>query len=173
MTTRRSFSPLKLLAAVVVLIVAAAAIWFGQGTKTETAPAVTFRSIEGETITTADLRGKVALVNFWATSCTTCVAEMPMLVETYRKYVGKGYETVAVAMQYDPPNYVLNFAKTRALPFKVALDPMGELAARFGPVRLTPTSFLIDKQGRIVKRYVGAPDEAELHTLIEQLLAQA
>ncbi|MGA0927604.1 MAG: TlpA disulfide reductase family protein, partial [Burkholderiaceae bacterium] len=74
------------------------------------------------------MRGQVVLVNFWATSCTSCVAEMPELIETHQRYKDKGYETVAVAMSYDPATYVLNFANTRNLPFKVALDQNDTLA---------------------------------------------
>ena len=136
------------------------------------APASTFVLLDGSSQTTADMKGKVTLVNFWATSCTTCVAEMPMLVSTYNKYQGKGYRTVAVAMEYDPPAYVLNFVKTRQLPFEVALDNTGQVARDWGNITITPTTFLLNKRGEIVKQYVGAPDEKELHTLIEKLLAE-
>jgi peroxiredoxin len=78
---------------------------------------------------------------------------------------------VAVAMSYDPPSYVVNFAQTRRLPFKVAIDNTGAIAQAWGDVKLTPTTYLLDKQGAIVKRYVGAPNFAELHQLIEKLLA--
>lgn len=112
-------------------------------------------------------------MNFWATSCTTCVAEMPEIVTTYNKYKDRGYETMAVAMSYDPPSYVVNFAQTRQLPFKVAIDNTGSVARAWGGVQLTPTTFLLNKRGEIVKRYVGAPNFAELHQLIEKLLAES
>jgi len=113
------------------------------------------------------------LVNFWATSCVTCVAEMPELVSTYEKYRSRGYETLAVAMSYDPPSYVVNFAETRKLPFKVAIDNTGAVAKAWGDVRITPTTYLVNKRGEIVRTYVGAPDFAQLHQLIEQLLAES
>ncbi len=113
------------------------------------------------------------MVNFWATSCTTCVAEMPEIVATHNKFKDKGYETLAVAMRYDPPSYVVNFAQTRQLPFKVAIDNTGAVARAWGDVQLTPTTFLVNKRGEIVKRYVGAPNFAELHQLIEKLLAES
>ncbi len=128
---------------------------------------------DGSKISTEQLKGKVMLVNFWATSCTTCVAEMPEMVATYEKYRGKGYQTLAVAMSYDPPAYVSNFAQTRKLPFSVAIDNTGVIAREFGDVKITPTTFLINKRGEIVKRYVGTPDFAELHRLIEKLLSEA
>ena len=65
----------------------------------QSAPDVTFHAIDGEKISSNSLRGKVVMVNFWATSCTTCVAEMPEMVETYNKYKAQGLEFVAVAMQ--------------------------------------------------------------------------
>ena len=67
---------------------------------------------------------------------------------------------------------MLNYAQSRQLPFKVALDNTGEIAKNWGDVKLTPTTYLVDKQGRIVKRFVGEPDFAALHRLIEDLLAQ-
>jgi len=136
------------------------------------APASSFVLLDGSTKTGADLDGKVTLVNFWATSCTTCIAEMPKIVATHEQYQGRGYRTMAVAVDYDPPSYVVNFAQTRRLPFDVALDNTGKLARDWGNVRLTPTSFLINKRGEIVKRFVGEPDFAALHRLIEQLLAE-
>jgi peroxiredoxin len=67
---------------------------------------------------------------------------------------------------------VVNFAETRKLPFKVALDNTGAVAKAWGDVRITPTTYIVDKQGKIVKTYVGAPNFAELHQLIERLLAE-
>lgn len=134
------------------------------------APASNFVLLDGSTLTTADLRGKVTLVNFWATTCVSCVKEMPMLAATYEKYREQGFETIAVAMSYDPPAWVLNFATTRQLPFKVALDNTGQIAKDWGEVKLTPTTYLVDKQGHIVKRYVGEPEADALHRLIEDLL---
>lgn len=139
----------------------------------EAVPAVSYTLLDGSKGSTEALRGKVVLVNFWATSCVTCVAEMPQIVSTYDKYKAQGYETVAVAMSYDPPAYVSRFAETRKLPFGVAIDNTGEIARSFGDVQLTPTSYLINKRGEIVKRYVGAPDFAALHKLVEKLLAEA
>lgn len=143
------------------------------GTDNNTAPPSTFVLLDGSSKTTADLKGRVTLVNFWATSCTTCVAEMPKIIATYDKYRSKGYDTVAVAMSYDPPSYVVNFAQTRKLPFKVAIDNTGAVAKAWGDVQLTPTTFLVNKRGEIVKRYVGEPDFNQLHQLIEKLLAEA
>ena len=136
------------------------------------APEASYVLLDGSKTTTADLKGRVTLVNFWATSCVTCVAEMPRVVATYDKYRTRGYDTLAVAMQYDPPSYVVNFVETRKLPFNVAIDNTGTAAKAWGDIQLTPTSFVVNKRGEIVKRYVGEPDFAELHRLIEKLLAE-
>lgn len=141
--------------------------------KAPVAPDVAYTLLDGTKASTGQLRGKVVLVNFWATSCTTCVREMPQIVATYDKYKAGGYDTLAVAMSYDPPAYVVNFAETRRLPFPVAIDNTGAIAASFGDVSLTPTSILINKRGEIVKRYVGEPDFVALRELIERLLGEA
>jgi peroxiredoxin len=162
---------------VVYAVATALALAVGVGVYMEVgataAPASTFVLLDGSKKSTADLKGKVTLVNFWATSCVTCVGEMPKVIATYDKYKDKGFDTLAVAMSYDPPSYVINYAETRKLPFKVAIDNTGTVAKAWGDVQLTPTTYLVNKRGEIVKRYVGEPDFAELHALIEKLLAEA
>lgn len=168
----RRFGGLTIIQTMTILAILGVVLFFALSLfKKEAAPAVTFKTLNGEQFTTESLKGKVVLVNFWATSCSTCIAEMPELVDTYKKFQGRGLELVAVAMSYDPPNYVLNYAETRELPFKVALDTDGSAAKSFGDVKLTPTTFLIDKEGNIVKRYVGKPEFPALHQLLEKSLA--
>ena len=136
------------------------------------APNTAYTLLDGRQSTVEQMRGKVVLVNFWATSCTTCVHEMPQIIATHEKFKARGYQTLAVAMSYDVPAYVANFVQTRKLPFDVAIDSTGAIAKSFGDVQLTPTSVLINKRGEIVKRYVGEPDFAALHELVEKLLAE-
>lgn len=137
------------------------------------APASTFTRLDGTPVTLQSLRGKVVMVNFWATSCTTCVGEMPRMIDTYNKFKSQGMEFVAVAMSYDRPDYVVNYAQTRKLPFTVAYDATGALAKAWGDVNMTPTTFVIGKDGAILKRYVGEPDFAALHTLLQGALAKS
>lgn len=153
-----------------VVAIGAAALWQFQGSA-QAAPDVTFTDLNGRTVTTQDLRGKVVLVKFWATSCTTCVAQMPDTIRHYQELKARGFDTIGVAMQYDPPNYVKNFTETRRLPFPVVIDAQGKIARAFGDVRLTPTSFLIDKQGHIIKRYLGNYDEKAFMATVEKALA--
>jgi peroxiredoxin len=134
------------------------------------APGIVFASLKGEKIALEALRGKAVLVNFWATTCAGCVREMPGMIDTYHRYRNKGFEIIAVAMPYDPPNYVLKFAQDRQLPFPVALDIRGEAVRAFGNVNLTPTSFLIDGQGRILEKKTGELDFAELKARLDKHL---
>ncbi|MFN9471360.1 MULTISPECIES: TlpA disulfide reductase family protein [unclassified Acidovorax] len=156
-----------------LLAFAAASLTLAGCMNSSAAPESSFTLLDGSSVSTSDLRGKVTLINFWATSCTTCVAEMPMLSATYEKFRSRGYETIAVAMNYDPPVYVVNFAQTRKLPFPVAIDNTGVVAKAWGDVNVTPTTFLVNKRGVVVKRIVGKPDFAELNQLIDKLLAES
>ena len=142
-----------------------------QWSRPPAAPDVTYRLIDGARVRQQELLGKVVLVNFWASSCVNCIKEMPALVQTHERFAPRGYETMAVAMAYDRPDFVLHFASTRQLPFKVALDLQGEVAQAFGRVSVTPTSVLIGADGRIVQRWVGEPESwTTLHNLIESKL---
>ena len=137
------------------------------------APDVALTSIQQQSLQLSALRGKVVLVNFWATSCPGCIHEMPALIDTHKKFQARGFETVSVAMQYDPPEYVLNYAQSTKLPFFVTLDRSGSIANAFGGILGTPTTFLIDKRGNIVQQYLGEPDFAALHQLIEAKLQES
>jgi len=157
----------------VIAAVAVAAIGIGAYatvSKREVAPQLTFLSIKGDKITPESLKGKVVMVNFWATDCATCVKEMPDMVATYNKFKPQGLEFVAVAMSYDRPDYVINYTETRQLPFKVALDVDGSAAKAYGNVSMTPTTFVIGKDGKILKRYLGEPDFPALHKLLDESL---
>ncbi|HEY9028887.1 MAG TPA: TlpA disulfide reductase family protein [Burkholderiaceae bacterium] len=140
--------------------------------RVEQAPAVSYTLLDGRRSELAALRGRVVLVNFWATSCAPCVEEMPAMVDNWRRFSPQGFETLAVAVQYDAPALVSNFAQSRALPFPVVIDNTGEIAHRFGDVQFTPTSLLINKRGEIVRRWIGKTDFAALAPLIARLEAE-
>jgi peroxiredoxin len=135
-------------------------------------PSVAVTTIKGEQLRLGALNGNVVLVNFWATTCAVCLREMPKLAELFEKYQLQGYRTVAVAMPYDPPNRVLDYVKRHPLPFDVALDVDGTVLRAFGDVPGTPTSFLVDKRGNIIRKYLGEPDFADLEQRIEHALVQ-
>ena len=162
-----------LAAALAVLAIAVGATLSFEGTGPRgPAPQLGYTLLDGTRADTSQLRGKVVLMNFWATSCSVCMQEMPQIVATHEKFKARGYETLAVAMSYDPPASVAHYAQTRQLPFGVAIDNTGAIAKGFGDVRATPTTYLINRRGEIVKRYIGAPDFAALHELVDKLLAE-
>lgn len=136
------------------------------------APNVTFTTIEGKKISMGDLKGKVVLVNFWATDCPGCIKEMPELINTYNRYKSKGFEIISVAMPYDPPAQVLNYTHQKALPFPVMHDGFSEITQAFGGVNLTPTAFIYDKKGKRVQRTIGELNFVKLHQLLDIELAK-
>lgn len=155
-----------------VAIGAGAYLSFDRPGPPQPVPQVSYTLLDGNTASTASWSGRVTLVNFWATSCAVCLQEMPAIIETHQRFKSRGFDTVAVAMKYDPPAAVAHYAQTRQLPFGVAIDNTGAIAEGFGNIRGTPTTLLVDKRGRVVKRIVGQPDFGQLHALIEQLIAE-
>lgn len=134
------------------------------------APALTFTTIAGQTIRLSDLRGKVVLVNFWATSCSICLAETPELIQTYRQSHKQGLEVIAVAMPYDQPGLIKQYIAKHGLPFPVVWDSKGDIGRSFGGVQATPITFIIDKQGRLISRTVGIIDFERLRRYLDGAL---
>ncbi len=129
-------------------------------------PNVTFTTLENKKIETATLKGKVVLVNFWATDCKSCVEEMPELINTYNKYKNQGFELIAVAMPYDPPAQVFNYATQKKLPFPVMHDGFAEISQKFGNISVTPTAFVFDKNGKRLLKTTGTLDFKKLEALL-------
>ena len=123
--------------------------------KKNTVADLTMITIKGKTIATQELRGKVVLFNFWATDCPGCIKEMPELINTYNKYKNNNFEVLAVSMYYDPPSRVITYAKNNQLPFPVILDFDKTIKNAFKYIKLTPTSILIDRNGKIINTIVG------------------
>ena len=116
-------------------------------------------------------QGKVTVVNFWATSCSTCVKEMPRMVQMYNEFKPKGLEYVGIAMAYDNPEYIKNYVNDKKLPFNIAWDQDGTLSTKFGNILGTPTTFVVDKKGNIIKQYVGEPNWDEMYAVINKAIA--
>lgn len=146
--------------------VLAAALYLGL-TQRPRAPAVAMTDLAGRPIVLSQLRGHTVLVDFWATSCPGCVAEMPRLVDLYRRYHPAGFELLAVAMNYDELAQVHQFAAERSLPFPVVYDSQGTVAHAFGDIKLTPTAFLIGPDGHIVEQTIGDLDFAKLRRRLD------
>jgi len=156
----------------VVVITAAAGLWLSPSLLTQEAPDAELQSIDGRKIRITELQGKPVLITFWATTCPGCLEEQPHLVDLYNRLHGQGLEIIGIAMAYDPPNQVLALQKKRQLPYTIALDLDGSAARAFDDVRLTPTSFLISPEGRIVYKKIGVLDMVKLEKTIQQMLTK-
>ena len=119
------------------------------------APDVTLQLIDGKKINLSSLKGKPVLITFWATSCPGCIKEMPHLIELYEELHSEGLEIIGIAMPYDRPDYIMEMVKRKKVPYLIAFDLQGEAVRAFGNVSLTPTTFLIDDKGKIIKKKIG------------------
>jgi peroxiredoxin len=129
------------------------------------APGVTVKDVQGSTFRLDDLRGRYVLVDFWATWCAPCVAELPRVQAAYQRYHDAGFEVVAVSLD-ETKTAVLDFARTRKLPWRQIHNPScgGDLVEAFG-VGTIPATFLIDPQGTIIRLELRGP-------ALDQVLAQ-
>ena len=136
-----------------------------------TAPA--FRLPEIETAQMMDERnfiGKTTLLNFWYPSCPGCVKEMPMLIDLHNKYANNAnFQTIAISLNLNSEAEVKAYIQQYKLPFAVAYDKDKKAQTAYN-VTLAPMTFVIDKQGKIVKQYLGEPDWAELQGVLDKAL---
>jgi thiol-disulfide isomerase/thioredoxin len=153
-----------------LLLTAAFAAMPWLATRPRPAPDVQFTLLDGTQPSIADLRGRAVLVSFWSTTCAPCMAEMPTLIDFHRRNAVHGLMTIAVAMKHDRPDMVLGMSQRRQFPFDVALDVQGEVAQAFFRTEVTPTKYLIDPHGNIVRTHVGRTDFADLQKRIDGLL---
>jgi peroxiredoxin len=154
------------------LIALAGFVWLGPAGSRQ-APDITLTTLKGEKLAIQDLRGRPVLVTFWATSCSSCIKEIPDLLKLHTAFADKGLEIIAIAMSYDPPNLVKTFSERRQLPYVIALDLDGGAARAFDQVRVTPTNFLIAPDGRILKKNIGPFNAEDMQTTIATLLNKA
>lgn len=136
----------------------------------KTAPDLALTTITGKQVALRQLRGKVTLVTFWATDCPSCLAEIPDLIDLYRRYHERGLEIIAIAMNYDPPSRVVALSKNQSIPYDVVLDLKSDYAQAFGQVRLTPSTFLIDAKGALAAEQTGQFEPEAMKAKISQLL---
>ena len=163
----------KYLGAFLLLAVLAAAGYILFAPKRQRAPAFALPNLQGQTVNHITLQGKVTLINFWFPSCPACATEMPKLIRMHQDYQGKNFQIIAISIPVpsDPLPVVQTYAQTHHLPFTVLHDAQGRTQQAY-QVIAAPTSFLVDKNGRIVKTYVGEPNFAEVYRLTDQLLAE-
>ncbi len=134
------------------------------------APDVTFKDLAGHDLTLSSLKGKVILVNFWATWCEPCQIEIPWMIGFQQKYAGKGFTVLGVAMDDEGKSVVAPFVQSKMFdvdgtkmnmnyPIVIGDD---EIAQKFGGLLGLPTSFLVSRDGKIVKRHLGLVSADEL-----------
>jgi len=134
----------------------------------DTAPAFLLHDLEGKPVSLAEARGKVVLLNFWATWCGPCRAEIPDLVDLQKRYADK-LEIIALATQEDDADQVRRFVLHSGINYRVAMAP-DDVVREYGGIAALPTSFVIDAQGRVVQKHVGLNDptlyERELKAML-------
>ena len=135
-------------------------------------PNITFTALNGQQISFEELHGKPVIVTFWATDCASCLKEIPLWLELYSRFHGQGLEIIAVSMNYDPPNHVIELSKQLALPYLLTLDIQAKIANVFGGVNVTPTTFLLNPKGEIVWQKIGLFELTELQSQIENFLKE-
>ena len=138
----------------IIIISSIAYLWIAPS-GAQQAPDVTLQLIDGKKLELSELRGKPILITFWATSCPGCIKEIPHLIELYNELHPKGLEIIGIAMPQDRPDYVMEMIKRKKVPYLIAFDLKGEAVRAFGNVSLTPTTFLIDDKGQVIKKKIG------------------
>lgn len=135
------------------------------------APDFFLRTPEGQNHSLAQHRGRVVLLNFWATWCPPCVREMPAMERLYAEYKGRGLDIVAVSLDQGKLDEVRSFTEKLKLSFPIVLDPAHDVKNTY-QVRALPTTYVVDREGRIIAWGMGARewDGPAARALVEQLL---
>ena len=134
------------------------------------APAFSLTDIDGKPLTLASYKGKVVLLDFWATWCVPCQAEIPHFVEFQNNYAAKGFQVIGISMD-DGPDPVHPFYQQYKMNYPVAMGST-QLAESYGGILGLPVTFLIDRDGRIAAKYRGQTDAGIIQQKLEDLLAQ-
>ncbi|WP_274572530.1 peroxiredoxin [Neisseria leonii] len=136
------------------------------------APAFSLQSLQGKTVSNADLQGKVTFINFWFPSCPGCVSEMPKIIKMAGDYRNNPqFQILGIAQPVDPIESVHRYVAEYGLPFTVMYDPEAKAGKAF-ETYVYPTSFLVNKKGEILKTYVGEPDFNLVYREIDAALAK-
>jgi len=137
------------------------------------APDITFTTLQGDKLSLTALRGQPVLVTFWASTCSSCIREMPYLIALYNELAPGGLEVIGIAMAYDPPNRVIELSKAKQIPYPLALDINSAAARAFDDVSVTPSTFLIAPDGQVVLQESGALDTQKIRGLVLDMLARS
>ena len=126
---------------------------------------------DGKTFHLADQKGKVVLIDFWATWCGPCRMAIPHLIELQKQYKGKGFQVVGVSLDQQGPAVVKPFYQQWKMNYIVVVDDKGEVARDYGGIRSIPTAVLVGKDGHIITGFVGYRPKEEYEKAIKSALA--
>jgi len=135
------------------------------------APALSVRDLNGRTISLAELKGKVVLLNFWATWCPPCKAEIPDFIEFYGSHKAQGLEIIGLSVDRLSPAALQAFVLQNKMTYPVAFATE-KIIEDFQPGDLIPTTIVVDKLGRIRHKQVGLTDKDTLAELFQKLAAE-
>ncbi len=142
----------------------------GSATVAPSSPAWNLKDLDGREVSSAQFKGKVLVVDFWATWCTPCLGEIPGYIELQKKFGPAGLVIVGIAYRDGKgPAYIKKFAEARGMNYLILMGD-DEVAEAFGGIEGLPTTFLIDRQGRIVHHKIGARAHGEYEKLVKQVL---
>ncbi|WP_197039141.1 peroxiredoxin family protein [Guyparkeria halophila] len=134
---------------------------------------VTVQDRDGQPVELASIKGKPTLITFWATTCPGCVKEIPHIQALHDKYAERGVNVVGLAMSYDPLDQINKMVEERDMTYTIWQDKDGRGAEVFGPVRVTPTTFVLDAQARIEFQKIGVFDVDRVERTLDGLLESA
>ncbi len=137
------------------------------GTALDPAPDYTFTTFDGQRLGPTELAGKAVVLNFWASWCTPCRAEMPYFETTYRRFRERDVVFVGLAVQDDPAS-AQAFLKELGITYPAGLDEGNDITVRY-QVSGLPTTIFIDRDGNVVRRLTGAISEKQLVDVVEQI----
>ena len=137
----------------------------------DAAPAFQLNDLNGKPVSLAEAKGKIVLLNFWATWCGPCRAEIPDLVDLQKRYADK-FEIIALATDEDDPDEVRRFVLQSGINYRVAMSS-DAVRRDYGGIAALPTSFVIDPEGRIVQKHVGLNDPSIYELEVRAMLGQA
>jgi cytochrome c biogenesis protein CcmG/thiol:disulfide interchange protein DsbE len=135
------------------------------------APAFELKDLNGQALTLSQFKNKVVVLNFWATWCPPCRAEIPDFVETYNAYKDKGLVIIGVSLDQVSPQELVSFVNKYDMTYPVAFGTE-KIMDDYQPGRYIPATIVIDKKGMIRSRHVGAMDEGSLKSLFLKLSAE-
>ena len=137
--------------------------------KLRPAPDFALKDADGRQVALSDYKGKVVLLNFWATWCGPCKVEIPWFVDFEQKYRDKGFAVIGVSMDEDGWGVVKPYMAERKINYRILLGD-DKVAQAYGGVDSLPTSFIIDREGRITSTHVGLVSKSEYENAILKLL---